>query len=67
MMVVKRLGHAIEVSCGGKYDKHVEDLVGVAPDIECARIASLGPTSLASTSPKSEESYMRGARVDGER
>lgn len=46
MVVIKRLGHAVEMSCCCEYDKHVKDLMGVAPDVECARVASLWPANL---------------------
>lgn len=47
MVIVKRLGHAVEVSCCGQHDKHVENLMRMAPDVECARVASLRPASLS--------------------
>ena len=34
VMVVKRLGHAVEVRPRGEQDTHVEDLVRAAPDVE---------------------------------
>lgn len=46
MVVIKRLGHAVEMSCCCEDDKKVEDLMGVAPDVECARVAPLWPTNL---------------------
>lgn len=45
MVMIKRLSHAVEVSCCCEYNKHVEDLVRVAPDVECARIAPLWPAN----------------------
>lgn len=45
VMVVKRLHHAIEVRCRGEQDKHVEDLMGAAPDVKCSWKTSLRPSS----------------------
>lgn len=46
VVVVKRLGHAVKVRRRSEQDKHVEDLVGAAPDVEGAREAPLGPSNL---------------------
>lgn len=47
-MVVKRLRHAIKIRCRSEEDKHVEDLMGAAPDVECSWEAALRPSSLYS-------------------
>lgn len=49
-MVVKRLHHAIKMRCRSEQDKHVEDLMGAAPDIECSWKTPLRPSSLYSQS-----------------
>lgn len=46
MVVIKRLGHAVEMSYRGQDDKHVKYLMGVAPDVKCAGIAPFWPASL---------------------
>lgn len=40
MMVVKGLGHAIQMSGCGQDDKDMEDLVGAAPNIKTAGISA---------------------------
>lgn len=49
MVVIKCFCHAVEMRCCCKEDKHVEDLMGAAPYVECAGIASLWPASLHDT------------------
>lgn len=46
VVVIKRLCHAVEVCCRRKEDKHVEYLMGAAPDVKSSRIGSLWPASL---------------------
>lgn len=46
MVMIKRLGHAVEMSCCCEDDKKVEDLMRVAPDVECARVTPLWPANL---------------------
>lgn len=50
VVVVKRLGHAIEVSGSRKDDKDVEDLMRASPDIKHPGSGSLGPASLVRVS-----------------
>lgn len=45
VVVIKRLCHAVEVCCRRKEDKHVEYLMGAAPDVKSSRIDSLWPAS----------------------
>jgi hypothetical protein len=45
-MVIKRLCHAVKVRGRRKEDKHVEYLVGAAPDVKSSRIDSLWEASL---------------------
>jgi hypothetical protein len=45
-MVIKSFCHAIKVRGRRKKDKHVEYLVGAAPDVKGSGIDSLWPTSL---------------------
>jgi hypothetical protein len=46
VMVIKSFCHAIKVRGRRKKDKHVEYLVGAAPDVKGSGIDSLWPTSL---------------------
>lgn len=46
VMVIKRLCHAVKVRGRRKEDKHVEYLVGAAPDVKGSRIDSLWEASL---------------------
>lgn len=46
VMVIKRLCHAVKVRGRRKEDKHVEYLVGAAPDVKSSRIDSLWEASL---------------------
>lgn len=45
MVVIKRLGHAVEMSCCCEYNKEVEDLMRVAPNVERTRVAPLWPAN----------------------
>lgn len=46
MVVIKCIGHGIEVCRGSKENKHVEDLMRAPPDVELTREASLRPADL---------------------
>ena len=46
MMVVKRLGHTIEVRCGGQHHEDVKDLVRASPNVKRARMIPLRPAHL---------------------
>lgn len=45
MVVIKRFCHAVKVRGRRKEDKHVEYLMGAAPDVKSSRIDSLWPAS----------------------
>lgn len=51
-MVVKCLHHAIKMRCCSEQDKHVEDLMGAAPDIEYSWKVPLRPSSHINTYAK---------------
>lgn len=63
-MVVKRLGHTIEVSSSREDDKDVEDLMRASPDIEHSRSGSLGPASLTRVSEQHTQQVKKAYRIE---
>ena len=50
MMIIKSFSHALKMGRRSEHNKDMEELVGVAPDVESSRRCSLRPTNLKRSS-----------------